>query len=134
MPMPGWALPGVLTCGAAKILVKSAAVFPADGVVLAGSGLLLLITNQLPGAGSTLAALLETTPKASYAQALSRLPGALATPGYLLKGRQVMTALRRVRVPWFQGATELRALGTERVQSLSLTELPTPRNIGHTPP
>src|SRR5262249_29211270 len=41
MPLPGWTLPGVMTCGAAQVLLKSAALVPEGNVVLAGSGPLL---------------------------------------------------------------------------------------------
>ena len=37
-PFPGWTLPGVMTVGAAQILLKSAAMLPADDSIVAGSG------------------------------------------------------------------------------------------------
>ena len=43
VPFPGWTLPGVMQAGAGQILFKSAGVIPSDGVVLAGSGPLLLL-------------------------------------------------------------------------------------------
>ena len=48
VPFPGWTLPGVLTVGAAQILLKSAGQVPAKPVWIAGSGpLALLYLNQL---------------------------------------------------------------------------------------
>ncbi len=41
MPIPGWSLPGVMTVGAAQILLKSAGLLGEGRVVLAGSGPLL---------------------------------------------------------------------------------------------
>src|SRR5690625_4534358 len=35
-PIPGWTLPGVLSCGGAQILLKTAAIVPSGKVVLAG--------------------------------------------------------------------------------------------------
>ena len=43
MPFPGWTLPGVMTVGAGQILLKTAGLVPESGVVLAGSGPLLLL-------------------------------------------------------------------------------------------
>ena len=40
-PIPGWTLPGVLTAGAAQILLKTAGVVPRGRTVLAGCGPLL---------------------------------------------------------------------------------------------
>ncbi|NIM31735.1 MAG: FAD-dependent oxidoreductase, partial [Pseudomonas stutzeri] len=74
VPIPNWQLPGVMTAGAGQILLKSAAgagqillksaaVVPEDGVVLAGSGpLLLLLAWQYLQAGVRIRALLDTTP------------------------------------------------------------------------
>ena len=51
-PIPGWTLPGVMTAGAAQILLKSAALVPPGRVVLAGCGpLLWLIAWQYLNAG-----------------------------------------------------------------------------------
>ena len=48
-PIPGWTLPGVMTAGAAQILLKSAGLVPGGTTVLAGSGpLLYLIAAQFP--------------------------------------------------------------------------------------
>ena len=64
MPIPGWTLPGVLTAGAAQILLKSAGLVPSGRTVLAGSGpLLWLLAAQLLRAGGTLSAILDTTPR-----------------------------------------------------------------------
>ncbi|WP_431272762.1 hypothetical protein [Dankookia sp. P2] len=52
VPIPGWTLPGVMTAGAAQILLKTAGVVPAGRTVLAGQGpLLLLLALQLAWAG-----------------------------------------------------------------------------------
>lgn len=38
VPFPGWTLPGVMSCGAAQILLKSSGLTPPRPLVLAGSG------------------------------------------------------------------------------------------------
>ena len=51
MPVPGWTLPGVMTAGAAQILLKGSGVL-AGRAVLAGSGpLLYLVAAQMVRAG-----------------------------------------------------------------------------------
>ena len=47
-PIPGWTLPGVMTAGAAQIMLKGSGLVPAGPTVLAGSGpLLYLLASQL---------------------------------------------------------------------------------------
>ena len=64
VPFPGWTLPGVMNAGAGQILMKQAGLVPADGVVLAGSGpLLLLLGWQYLRAGVAVQALLSDPPE-----------------------------------------------------------------------
>ncbi len=74
VPVPGWTLPGVMTCGAAQTLLKVQRRRARQAaVVLAGSGpLLLLLAAQLVRAGVKPAAILETRP--NYLAALRHLP------------------------------------------------------------
>jgi NADPH-dependent 2,4-dienoyl-CoA reductase/sulfur reductase-like enzyme len=112
MPFPGWQLPGVMTAGAGQILLKSAAVVPRDGVVLAGNGpLLLLLACQYLRTGVKIRALLDTTPSGSLLNALPHLPRALAAYDYLLKGVSMMATIRRARVPVHKRVTSLVAEG-----------------------
>src|SRR6202008_719980 len=67
VPIPGWTLPGVMTAGAAQILLKTADLVPEGRAVLAGQGpLLYLIAAQLARAGAPPIALLETMPLDNY--------------------------------------------------------------------
>lgn len=78
MPFPGWQLPGVMTIGAAQILLKTARQIPDHPVWLAGSGpLLLLYAHQLIAAGGSIAGILDTTPPGALASAAGLLPTAL---------------------------------------------------------
>ena len=52
MPIPGWTLPGVMTCGAAQTVLKAHGLAPSGRFVLAGCGpLLLLLAAQWVRAG-----------------------------------------------------------------------------------
>jgi NADPH-dependent 2,4-dienoyl-CoA reductase/sulfur reductase-like enzyme len=115
MPIPGWTLPGVLTAGAAQILLKSAGLAPSGRTVLAGSGpLLWLLAAQLLRAGGTLSAILDTTPRLR--------PGfdmlAFATSPYLSKGLALMRETKRHLKP-IPGVRDLRAEGDGRLRGVS---------------
>ena len=117
LPVPGWTLPGVMTCGAAQTLLKSTGAVPAGRFVLAGSGpLLLLIATQLLRAGVQPAAILETRP--NYRAALPHLPRFIATPGYLRKGLAMLAQLRKAGVPFKRGVRQMRILGDERAREI----------------
>lgn len=119
VPFPGWTLPGVLTVGAAQILLKSSGQIPASPVWVAGSGPLpLLYLVQLLRAGGQVAGYLDTTPAAQWRTALRHLPGALRTPSHLVKGLIWKARLLTRNVPVIRGVLELEALGKERIEAL----------------
>jgi NADPH-dependent 2,4-dienoyl-CoA reductase/sulfur reductase-like enzyme len=120
VPVPGWTLPGVLTCGAAQVMLKTAAMVPGSPVVLVGSGpLVLLLAVQLLRAGVKPAAVVGTVPSGNYLRAAARLWPALLAPGYLSKGLSLIGALRRSGVARFAAATELRIEGTARAEAVA---------------
>ena len=110
VPFPGWTLPGVMTCGAAQILLKASGLTPPGPLVIAGSGpLLLLIACQLLRAGVPVEAILETTPRGNFLAALPEIAGALKGWRYLLKGTQMLAELRRAGVRHLKGVSGLKA-------------------------
>ena len=122
MPFPGWTLPGVMTAGAGQILLKTAGLAPGGRTILAGSGpLLLLLAWQYLRAGASIAALVETTPRANSTAALPHLPGALRAMEYLRKGLSMLTAIRRAGIPHYRRASGLNARGHGEIASLSFT-------------
>lgn len=119
MPVPGWTLPGVLTCGAAQVMLKTSAMVPGPQVVLVGSGpLVLLLAVQLLRAGVRPAAVVGTVPAGNYLRAAGRLWPALLAPGYLSKGLSLIGALRRSGVPRHAAATDLRIEGSARAEAV----------------
>lgn len=110
VPFPGWTTPGVMTCGAAQIMLKSSGLAPSEPLVIAGSGpLLLLIACQLQRAGVSIAAVLDTTPARHYVEALRELPGALRGWRYLLKGSKLLMELRAAGIKRLSSVQQLRA-------------------------
>ena len=119
IPIPGWTLPGVMTCGAAQVLFKMTGVVPDGRVVVAGAGpLLLLITWQLMRAGVKVAAILETTPVSRYLAAVPRFPVALLAPGYVRKGLKWMREISQAGIPVKRHVSGLRAVGEDRITAL----------------
>ena len=117
LPIAGWTLPGVMTVGAAQILLKTADIVPDGRTVLAGQGpLLYLAAMQLARAGAPPAALLETTPHENYHAAARRLGSAWAGRRAVAKGLGWLLAIRRAGIPVRHDVRALRALGRNRVE------------------
>ncbi len=109
VPFPGWTLPGVLTVGAAQILLKSSGQIPDKPVWVAGSGPLpLLYLTQLLRAGGKIAGYLDTTPPGRMRAALPHLPKALRAAGDLLKGLAWTMALKTSGIPDHQACRRHR--------------------------
>jgi NADPH-dependent 2,4-dienoyl-CoA reductase/sulfur reductase-like enzyme len=120
VPIPGWTLPGVMTAGAAQILLKTADLVPGGKTVLAGQGpLLFLAAAQLTRAGAPPAAILETTPHANYRAAAARPGAAWSGLRRVAKGVGLIAELRRAAIPIRRGVTGLRALGRDRVAGVA---------------
>ena len=116
-PIPGWTLPGVMTAGAAQILLKSSALIPQGRVALAGCGpLLWLLAWQYLHAGRRIDVILDTSASANRTRALKHLPAFLSSP-YFVKGLRVVREVRaQVRV--VSGITALHALGAKRIEAI----------------
>jgi len=108
-PIPGWTLPGVITAGAAQILLKTSGVVPEGTTVLAGGGpLLYLLAWQYLNAGVKIHSILQTTPPGQWRHALPHAWGFLRSP-YLGKGMKLLSAVRAA-VPIVTGVTAIEAL------------------------
>jgi NADPH-dependent 2,4-dienoyl-CoA reductase/sulfur reductase-like enzyme len=120
VPLPGWTLPGVMTVGAAQILLKTADLVPEGRAVLAGQGpLLFLAALQLARAGAPPRAVLETTPRENYAAATRHLAGLWSGRRDLAKGLALLAGLRRAGVAVRRGVRGLRALGRRRLEGVA---------------
>jgi len=116
MPIPGWTLPGVMTAGAAQILLKQSGLI-ADRAVLAGSGpLLYLLASQMVRAGKPPLALVETQTVGDAIKSASHLWGALQGWSYMAKGLSMLREIQAAKVPRFRGATALTCQGQDQVQ------------------
>lgn len=118
IPIPGWTLAGVMTAGAAQILLKTGGVIPKDAVLAGAGPLLYLLAQQLIDAGSPPKALVETQDMGALFRAAPHLPGALRGWRPLLKGTKMLSAIRGAGVPRHTAATGLRAVGDGVVSGL----------------
>lgn len=117
VPFSGWVLPGVMNAGAGQILLKAHGIVPADGVVLAGSGpLLLLLAWQYMHAGVKIKAVLDLTPMRNHLRALPYLPRALLAGHYLLKGMQYKKQLKQAGVDSLHNVSQLSAHGEGKLE------------------
>lgn len=113
VPFPGWTLPGVMTAGAAQILMKTAGMLPRDAV-LAGSGpLLYLVAKQMIDAGCAPKALVETQTTRMMLRALPQLPKTVFAAGTLLKGLGLISKIRAAGVRRFTAASGFEAKADE---------------------
>ncbi len=119
VPFPGWTLPGVMTVGAAQIVLKASNQIPEGPVWIAGCGPLALIyAVQLLKSGGQIAGFLDTTPPGRVSSNISKWAKAtLNAPIDLMKGMSWMAALQR-RVPFVRHVTEIEAIGSEKIERL----------------
>lgn len=114
IPFPGWTLPGVVTAGAAQVMVRGFGVRPGMRALVAGTGPLLLPTvTALLSAGVRVVAALEAAP---YSALLRAAPGVLRSGARLREAwfyaRQLLRAGVRLRHGW----TVFAAEGDDRVR------------------
>ena len=121
MPVPGWTLPGVMTAGAAQILLKQSGIV-CERSVLAGSGpLLYLVAAQMIRAGTPPLALVETQTFANTISAMRHIMGAFRGWRYLAKGLGLLAEIRRAGVRRYTGSTNIAVEGNTSVEAIRFT-------------
>ncbi|WP_125477855.1 FAD/NAD(P)-dependent oxidoreductase, partial [Caballeronia terrestris] len=121
-PFSGWTLPGVLTVGAAQILLKTSQQVPAQPVWVVGSGPVpLLYMSQLLRVGGRIAGWLDTSPPHAWRRALPWTGAVLAASRDISKGLRWMRELKKAGVKRVQGVTNVRALGDGYLQEVEYT-------------
>lgn len=118
MPLPGWTLPGVMTAGAAQILLKQSGVVARNAVLVGSGPLLYLIAAQMVRAGTPPVAMVETQTRRDMIRAARHLGGALRGWPYLLKGLKMLARITRAKVPRYTGATNIAIEGTDRAEAV----------------
>jgi thioredoxin reductase len=118
-PIPGWTLPGVMTAGAAQVLLKGNGVAAAQPPVLIGCGpLLYLLCWQYLRAGIRVGAILDTTSARDYLQAIPDLGSAIRGWRYLKKGIALISEIKKEKIPFHRGVRDLKLSGDSHVSSV----------------
>lgn len=122
IPFPGWTLPGVMTVGAAQVLLKSGGMLPDSPIWIAGCGpLSLLYATQALGLGAQIGGYLDTA-DATYRSIIARLPmAAMRDFNSLRKGLTWSRQIRRSGCRIVRGARSLRAVGGDHIAGVSWT-------------
>jgi len=96
VPFKGWEQPGVITAGAAQLLMKETGDFPEGPILVAGSGpLLLAVAAQLARAGRAPLGVLERASR----PAIRDLAGLTIGPRQVLEGMGYIATLLTRRIP-----------------------------------
>ena len=107
MPIPGWTNPGVMTAGAAQILMKTAGFVPKNAVLIGSGPLLYLVATQMLEMGNSPVALLETQNFQDYFRAMTKLRPGPVVFSYLLKGARMLRQLSRAGVKRYKGVYDV---------------------------
>lgn len=118
MPVPGWTLPGVMTAGAAQIMMKQSAIAVRDAVLVGAGPLLYLVAVQLLRAGCAPRALVETQTRGDSLAALAHWRGAARGWRQLYQGLGMLAELRRAQVARFVGAQDVALIGEGKVAAV----------------
>ena len=114
VPFPGWTLPGVVTAGAAQVMVRGFAIRPGQRALVAGTGPLLLPTvTALLAAGVEIVAALEAAPRSALLRAV---PGVLRSASRMREAWFYARQLLRRGVRLQHGAAVFAAEGDDRVR------------------
>lgn len=110
-PVPGWTQAGVMTAGAAQILLKESGI-GVENAVIAGTGpLLYLIAHQYLEFGIPIKAFIDLTPRKNYLRAVRHLPGALGGIARIAEGWRWKRRIANSGTQYISGADDIRIEG-----------------------
>ena len=121
VPFPGWTLPGVITAGAAQVLMKQQAILPGRRVAMSGTGpLQQIVAQQLAKAGAEDVTMADPVAATAYAPHMLSL---LQEPAMMKTGVKLRLELmrRRVKVHWSHLVTAVK--GDGRVEEAVLARV-----------
>lgn len=121
VPFNGWTLPGVMTVGAAEIIIRSGGELSPnkEPVVLVGNGpLLLALATHLLELNIPIAAWLDTGRVASKMKSIVHMGHVFKDMPYFKRGMGMALEVLKKRVPVITGITEIEALGQDAVEKV----------------
>ena len=118
-PIEGWTLPGVMSVGAAQILIKNSGLLAKEPVVFAGTGPLLYLTAyQYLKLGGKISIILDTTPAKNYLKAIKFFPKAIFSGNYIFQGLKYLFFLYTKGVKIISHVKLVQALGSKELESV----------------
>jgi D-hydroxyproline dehydrogenase subunit alpha len=121
VPFPGWALPGVISTGAAQILMKGSGILPADNMVAAGLGpfLTAVSAEYLSNRGR----LLSIADFGKMQGKLGMLIHGFHQFSKLLEGTRYLAKILGSKVPFHHQTMVLEATGTKELERVVLARV-----------
>jgi NADPH-dependent 2,4-dienoyl-CoA reductase/sulfur reductase-like enzyme len=114
LPFKGWDLPGVISTGAAQILMKSSGILPGRKTLIAGCGPLMYgVAADIIGNGGRVEAVLDQNGMAEKLNAFTAGPSILPK---LFEGVAYLTRLAAARVPLKQRLRVIEAKGSNHLE------------------
>jgi D-hydroxyproline dehydrogenase subunit alpha len=119
---PGWTLPGVITCGASLILVKTQRVAPGQRVLVTGSGpLLLSAAAHLIDAGVEVVSVCETS--RLLPKGFRYIPTMLGQWHRLMEGAKYISTIYGHNTPYKTGWSIVEAHGKDHVEEAVIAKV-----------
>jgi len=116
LPFKGWTLPGVMSPGAAQIMMKSSGILPGVKTLIGGcSPLMLLLAAEILTNGGRVQAVLDQSRAASK---LKILTAGLSAWPKILEGGFYLARLAAARVPVQQGIRIVAARGRRQLEAV----------------
>ena len=116
LPFKGWTLPGVMSTGAAQILIKSSGILPGYHTLVAGSGpLLLVLASEILANKGKINAVLDQT---SSLDKLGVLFLWLHNGRKLIEGTYYLSRLVLTRTPLLQAMRIVEARGKQNLEEV----------------
>ena len=116
LPFKGWTLPGVMTTGAAQILMKGSGILPGRKTLIGGCGpLMLVLAAEILANGGKVRAVLDQSVAAGKLKAVTAGPSIWPK---LLEGAVYLTRLAAARVPMKQGVRIVEARGRHELEAV----------------
>jgi len=119
---PGWTLPGVMTAGAAQVLLKHQRILPGRRILLAGTGpLQVVLAAELVRAGANVVAVLEGA--RLFRESAPHVGALWGQWQRLVEGLSSRLTLFRRGVPFRPGCCIVAAHGAAQVESATIARL-----------
>ncbi len=119
--LPGWTQPGVMTVGAAQILLKADGMVASDAVLVGSGPLLYLVACQMIAAGVAPTALVETRDTSNLAAAMRHVGRAIRGWRAIASGLELLRRIRRAGVPRHRSARDISIDGPEGAKRVHFT-------------